>query len=240
MGVPWMEKIKEYGDFQTPQGLAREVCALLSEQGMRPASLLEPTCGLGTFLFSGLDQFREVKKALGADINAQHIQQAGMTLQRRPDADKARLVEADFFATDWERVISGLPEPVLVLGNPPWVTSAQLSTLGSQNLPAKSNFQGRNGLDAVTGKANFDISEWMLIRLLETMNGRCGALAMLCKSSVGRKTLFHGWKHGIALERSALYRIEADSHFNAAVDAALLVTHFGPGRTTVKPRSFQT
>ncbi len=125
-------------------------------------------------------------------------------------------------------MISDLPEPILVLGNLPWITNAHLSTLGSQNLPTKSNFQNRNGLDAITGKANFDISEWMLIRLLEAMNGRQGTLAMLCKSSVARKTLLHGWKTRTALERSAIYRIKADLHFNAAVDAALLVTHFRP------------
>ena len=218
----------EYGDFQTPEALARDVCALLSKQALRPTALLEPTCGLGKFLFAGLDKFEGVQQAVGADINAQYVKQAETTLQRRQDAEKVRLVEADFFVTDWEKVISGLPEPVLVLGNLPWVTNARLSTLGSQNLPTKSNFQDRNGLDAITGKANFDISEWMLIRLLEAMNGRRGTLAMLCKSSVARKTLLHGWKHRIALERSAIYRIEADVHFDAAVDAALLVTHFRP------------
>ena len=40
------------------------------------------------------------------------------------------------------------------------------SALASPNLPSKSNFQNRKGLDAVTGKANFDISEWMLIQLM--------------------------------------------------------------------------
>jgi hypothetical protein len=63
------EQKAEYGDFQTPEVLARGVCALLSEHGLRPHALLEPTCGLGRFLFAGLDQFKEVKKALGADIN---------------------------------------------------------------------------------------------------------------------------------------------------------------------------
>lgn len=219
----------EYGDFQTPEVLAREICTLLRKHGLRPKSLLEPTCGLGKFLFAALDVFDEVQQALGADINAQYIKQAGSVLQRRHDAAKARLLEADFFATDWQKVIAELPEPVLVLGNLPWVTNAHLSTLGSQNLPTKSNFQGRNGLDAITGKANFDISEWMLIRLLEAMNGRQGVLAMLCKSSVARKILLHGWKNKIALERSAIYRIEADLHFEAAVDAVLLVMHFRPG-----------
>ncbi|HVS35129.1 MAG TPA: hypothetical protein VMS17_06070, partial [Gemmataceae bacterium] len=126
-------------------------------------------------------------------------------------------------------VMAELPEPTLVLGNLPWVTNARLTTLGSQNLPAKSNFKNHRGIDAVTGKANFDISEWMLIQLLQTMNGRRGALAVLCKSAVARKALFHGWKTRIAMERSAIYRIDASFHFDAAVDAALLVVHFGPG-----------
>lgn len=223
-----MRKIKEYGDFQTPEKLACEVCAHLSKHGLRPAALLEPTCGLGRFLFAGLDQFREIKTALGSDINEKYIQQAEAVLQHRRDADKVRLVAADFFVTDWEKVIAELPEPVLVLGNLPWITNAQLSAFGSQNLPAKSNFQNHNGMDAITGKANFDISEWMLIRLLEAMNGRHGALAMLCKSSVARKILLHGWRNEIALERSAIYRIDADQHFGAAVDAVLLVLHFRP------------
>ena len=42
------------------------------------------------------------------------------------------LVEANFFATDWKRVVGQLPEPILVLGNPPWVTNA-----GSASLEAK-------------------------------------------------------------------------------------------------------
>jgi hypothetical protein len=219
----------EYGDFQTPEILARDVCTLLSKHALHPASMLEPTCGLGSFLFAGLDQFKEVQLALGADVNANYIEQARIKLGQRSDTAKVRLVEANFFATDWEKVIAELPEPILVLGNLPWVTNAQLSTLGSQNLPTKSNFQNRNGVDAITGKANFDISEWMLIGLLEAMNGRRGTLAMLCKSSVARKTLLHAWKKRVALERSSIYRIAAGLHFDAAVDAALLVTHFRPG-----------
>jgi hypothetical protein len=84
------------------------------------------------------------------------------------------------------------------------------------------------GFDAITGKANFDISEWMLIRLLEAMSGGRGTLAMLCKAAVARKALFHGWKNNIFLRGSSIHRIDAGLHFDAAVDAALLVTHFAP------------
>jgi hypothetical protein len=216
----------EYGDFQTPVELARAVCALLAEQGFQPAALLEPTCGVGNFLFAGLDRFTSVQKAVAADVKAEHIEKASASLQARSDANKVNLVQANFFVTDWKSVVGLLPEPILVLGNPPWVTNAHLGVLGSQNLPVKSNFKKHHGLDAITGKANFDISEWMLIRLLEAMAGRSGALAMLCKASTARKVLCHAWENGIALGESAIYGIDTDRHFDAAVDAVLLVTRF--------------
>ncbi|HTU21010.1 MAG TPA: hypothetical protein VMG10_23360 [Gemmataceae bacterium] len=219
-------KSAEFGDFQTPPELASSVCALLSKQGVKPASLVEPTCGLGSFLFAGLDYFRGLQNSIGADINARYIEKVTDKVRRRGGCEWVKVAEADFFRTDWEQVISQLPEPVLILGNPPWVTNAHLGTLGSQNLPAKSNFQKQKGLDAITGKANFDISEWMLMQLVEAMNGRHGTLAMLCKAAVARKVLHHAWKNGLSTKDSTIYRIDSGLHFGASVDAALLVTHF--------------
>lgn len=230
--------IAEYGDFQTPVSLAQAVCALLAQHGLRPRSLVEPTCGYGSLLFAGVSQFKSIEQAIGVDINSDHIRWAQTALLRPQNAGRVKLVHADFFVTDWERVLRDLPEPILVLGNPPWVTNADLGTLRSQNLPVKSNFQNHDGLDALTGKANFDISEWMLIRLIDALKGRTGALAMLCKSSVARKVLCHAWRNGFGLEKSALYRIDADLHFDAAVDAVLLVTHFAVGAGERKARVY--
>ena len=196
----------KFGDFQTPSALAKAVCKLLSAGGIIPASLLEPTCGLGSLLFAAMDTFRHAVTAIGLDIDNHHLRLAQAARQDRNDAEKIRLVEADFFDTDWRHLIAELPEPVLLLGNPPWVTNSHLSTLGSRNLPVKSNFQNRNGLDAITGKANFNISEWMLIRLMEAMAGHHGTLAMLCKSAVARRVLCHAWKNTLPVEKSAIYR----------------------------------
>ena len=148
---------------------------------------MEPTCGLGNFSFAGLDEFKNIQRALGADINPEYIERAEHVLRQRQEADKVELVRASFFVTDWQAVLRELQEPILVLGNPPWVTNARLGALESQNLPNKSNFQNHKGLDAITGKGNFDISESILISLLESMNGRTGTLAMLCKSSTGAR-----------------------------------------------------
>ncbi len=219
----------EFGDFQTPRPLADAVCHLLARRGTRPASLVEPTCGQGSLLLSTLEQFPAVTMAVGLDVRAAYLASLREHLAGRADERKVRLVHGNFFDTDWAAMLADLPEPILVVGNPPWVTNAELGALGSDNLPEKSNFQKHAGLDAVTGKSNFDISEWMLIRLMESLDGRRGTLAMLCKTAVARKLLLHAWKHDLQLNAAALYGFDADVHFNASVDACLLVCDFQAG-----------
>jgi len=219
----------EFGDFQTPKPLADAVCGLLRRRGTNPASVVEPTCGQGSLLLSALEQFPALTAAVGLDVNAAYLASLQEHLACRADERMVRLVRGDFFATDWAAMLAGLPEPLLVLGNPPWVTNAELGSLGSDNLPAKSNFQKHAGFDAITGKSNFDISEWMLIRLMELLDGRRGTLAMLCKTAVARKLLLHAWKHDLQLAAAAMYSIDALQHFGASVDACLLVCDFHSG-----------
>ena len=185
----------EYGDFQTPPELAAAVCRVLVGMGVRAKRLLEPTCGVGGFLRAGLEAFAP-ESALAFEIDPEYVRLATAELGGRGEV---RLVQADFFDQDWAAAIGDLGGPLLVLGNPPWVTNAALGAMGGGNLPVKSNFQGRGGLDAVTGKSNFDISESMLIRLSEALSGREATLAMLCKTSVARKVLAFGWKRAILM-----------------------------------------
>lgn len=116
-----------------------------------------------------------------------------------------------------------MPEPILIIGNPPWVTNAGLASLGSTNLPRKSNFQNLRGIEALTGKSNFDISEWMLLQTFSWMENREATLAMLCKTVVARKLLLKAWQNKCSIETSSIYHIDALTHFGASVDACLLI-----------------
>ncbi len=218
----------ELGDFQTPLPLARAIARMLAGQGVSPAAVLEPTCGMGSFLVAAVDQFRGVTRAVGLDINQSYVAAARSALGTKSLACEVQLIHGDFFRTDWPSLLDTLPAPLLVVGNPPWVTNSQLGSLGSSNLPTKSNFQEHSGLDALTGKSNFDISEWMLIRLLESLSGRRATLAMLCKTAVARKVLLHAWKNRLPIEVSSIHRIDAEACFGAAVDACLLVCTLSP------------
>jgi len=212
----------EFGDFQTPPRLAADICHFLSKRGIVPASVVERTCGLGNFVLAALDCFPSAE-CLGVELNAEYVTQLSAAIRSGARPDKVRLVRQSFFDFDWQGTFRSLPKPVLVLGNPPWVTNAQLGALGSTNLPRKTNFQAHVGLDALTGKSNFDISEWMLIKLLEALAGRRSWLAMLCKTAVARKVLLHAWKTVIGIDWAEVRAIDAGAFFGAAVDACLLV-----------------
>ena len=218
------KKKAEFGDFQTPIELARQICSLLSQNGLEPISILEPTCGKGSFIVAALEFFPNVRNIIGIDINSEHIKDACSALDKLAHtAGSINIINKDFFSVDWDYVLRSLPDPLLVIGNPPWVTNAELGRIGSCNLPDKSNFQNRRGIDAITGKSNFDISEWMLNKAIEWIKGREATLAMLCKTAVARKVLHHAWKGKQHLKQSEIYRIKTSRYFGAAVDACLLV-----------------
>lgn len=216
----------EYGDYQTPADLAAACCRLLKRLGLRPKGLLEPTCGMGNFLKAGVKEFESVVEAWGRDINREYVEAARAFLIKASSRASVSVEEGDFFKTDWAEVVAALPQPLLVVGNPPWVTNAALGCVGSENLPAKSNFQGHSGLDAVTGKSNFDISEYMLIRLSEALQGRDATLAMLCKTAVARKLMAYCWKRNLEMGDCHIFPIDALQHFGASVEACLFVASY--------------
>ena len=214
----------EFGDFQTPAGLASQVCAQIRRRGIQPASLVEPTCGEGQLLQAALEAFPEAREAVGLDINPGHVEAA---MARLP-AHRVRLAQGDFFHTDWPGLLGGLPEPLLVIGNPPWTTSAGMSRVAGKNLPPKKNVERRRGIEAITGKSNFDISQWMIAHLLQALSGRHAVLAMLCKTAVARKVLQQAWMDGHGPARAGMYLIDAREAFGAAVDACLLLCELSP------------
>lgn len=233
-----MKRPDEFGDFQTPIGLAREVCALIARTGFAPASVLEPTCGTGSFLVASLEIFPSVQRALGFDINLQHLAQARQAVAGIPTQASVEIRQANFFLTNWAEVVDGLPEPVLVIGNPPWVTNAALGVLGSDNLPIKSNLDRLRGIDALTGKSNFDISEWMLRKSIEWLDRKHGLLAVLCKTTVARKVLAYAWQKGLRIGPAAIYILNTRGYFSASVDACFLLARSDSGGRSQESQVF--
>lgn len=212
----------EYGDFQTPRLLAQQALSVLCDLEFNPCTIIEPTCGKGAFLLAAAEVFPEARELIGVDVNEKYISELKTKITHQ-DENRIQLISEDFFFMNWTELLHPLSEPILIVGNPPWVTSAELGILQSKNLPQKSNFQTHRGYDALTGKSNFDISEWMILQHLEWLKRRHGGIAVLCKTAVARKILLHAWKHRFPISFARIYLIDAQKHFGASVDACFFV-----------------
>jgi hypothetical protein len=215
----------EYGDFQTPLELAERVCQKLMELGVNPDVIIEPTCGVGNFIEAASLLFQSTKKIIGVEVKQKYLQEVRKKQQCIQDR-RIELHHADFFKFDWSSLINNLDGNIMVLGNFPWVTNSRQGAIDGKNLPKKNNFKNHNGLDAITGKSNFDISEWMLIQVIQWLQGRDACLAMLCKTSVSRKLLSHLHSTSLNLAYCATYKIDAKKYFDATVEACLLFCEF--------------
>jgi hypothetical protein len=168
----------------------------------------------------------------GWDINRDYVKQAAGELRQAGASSRASVKCQDFFTHDWESELQGMPGTLLILGNLPWVTNSAVAAMNGSNLPVKENFLGLRGLAARTGKSNFDISEWMLIRLVRALRGRPATLAMLCKTATARKLLRYAWHNDGRIGEASLHSIDAAAHFGASVDACLLLARIGSAGPT--------
>ncbi len=212
----------EFGDWQTPFELAQLVCSIVSRR-ITPDLVLEPNCGKGAFLQAARIAFPQAKRYIGLEINIDYVQ-AALSLSSKD----IEIIQGDFFVYNWKHYLDDTLGPILIIGNPPWVTNAELMRIGSGNLPEKSNINGANGIEAITGKSNFDISEWMLIKEVEALQGKNALLAMLCKTAIARKVVSFAWKNGLYFTDAEIRRIDAQKHFGVAVDACLMLVRFIP------------
>jgi hypothetical protein len=223
----------EYGDYQTNKQLAQSVCNYLSNQNINPQILVEPTCGKGNFILSSIQTFKNLEKIFGIEIQEKYLWELKFTLLeyflKNPTANKPeiRLYHYNIFDFDFQQIekeING--QELLVIGNPPWVTNSQLSALNSENLPAKSNFKQAKGIDAITGKGNFDIGEYISLKMLDLFANENGHFAFLIKNSVIKNIVYEQKRNKYPIADIEKHTINAQKEFGAAVDAGLFVCKF--------------
>ncbi|MGB3534072.1 MAG: SAM-dependent methyltransferase [Microcoleaceae cyanobacterium] len=214
---------RQFGDFQTPDKLAKDAVQILRiNHRISPDVIIEPTCGKGAFLRASLNEFKGAK-VIGFEINNKYIDEARISISKSPNCENVTVYQTDFFQMDWDTFTSSYSGYILVIGNPPWVTSSELSILNSKNVPLKSNFQHRRGIEAITGAGNFDISEWMILQYTEWLSEREGTIAVLCKYSVARKVIKQVRKKSGYRFSTSIYLIDAKAYFGASVEACFFV-----------------
>ena len=221
----------EYGDFQTNESLAKRVCDVLAADGYRPTIIIEPTCGQGNFVLAALRRFSTIRVIYAVEIYKPYLYQCKFNLLAyfidHPTASKPtiHLLHQSVFDTDFSHVAdSNSDDELLIIGNPPWVTNATLGAMASVNLPPKTNFKQHTGLDAVTGKSNFDIAEFITIQLLTQFQNQRGHLALLVKNSVVKNGVYDQANRPFRIGNLQKRVIDTKKEFNVSVDAALFST----------------
>lgn len=213
-----MDKTKELGDFQTPKELATLIAEILKTRTFLPDVIVEPTCGEGAILLEEAKSF-PAAKVLGIEIQKDYVDSLSKNAP-----ENAEILNADFF-TSYNLIekFIGTKKKILFAGNPPWVTNSELSAKEGKNLPHKKNFDKLRGIDAITGKSNFDICEYIIMELINGFSGRESVFAFLCKVSVAKKIMHRIWKNKKQYKAAELYPIDSKKYFNAAVKSCFFI-----------------
>ena len=227
------ESQAEYGDYQTNKQLAKAICNHLRNKNINPQVLIEPTCGKGSFILSAIQVFNSLQQIFGIEIQEKYLWQLKFELLEyflknptvnRPEIHLYHHNIFDFNFQEIKRQIKA--RQLLVIGNPPWVTNSTLSTLNSKNLPTKTNFKQAKGIEAITGKGNFDIGEFISLKMLDLFSKENGNFAFLIKNSVIKNILYEQKRNQYSISNIEKHTVNAQKEFGAAVDASLFVCKF--------------
>jgi hypothetical protein len=223
--------LREFGDFQTPLDLVRSVLRVVYRGGGKWTRALEPTCGVGNFI-TGLRSLAVPPLEIqGIEVQPRHALQTAVEAEKSGESTAIRIKQADIFKLNLAEMPWSQTGPLLVVGNPPWVTNAELGGLGSENLPTKSNFKAQSGFGAKTGESNFDIAEFIWIKLIKELAWSRPTIALLCKTAVARNVLAYAERAALPISAAEIYLIDAKKWFEAAVDACLFKVDVGFGET---------
>jgi hypothetical protein len=229
---------REFGDFQTPPELVEQILEALGPVGEQWPRVLEPTCGLGNFIAGLLSLEKPPREIQAFELQPEYVAQARRRAAAVPTVPTL-VTRANLFDLDlrndlkWEKT-----GPLLVIGNPPWVTNAEIGGLNGTNVPVKTNVRGLQGLDAMTGESNFDLAEAIWIKLITELAAEKPTIALLCKTSVARNVLRFAHEKSLALDEASIRRIPADRWFRASVDACLFIVKMGSKHLEIEAKVY--
>lgn len=224
-----------YGDWQTPMSLAEKICDIHLSKFGNPDIVIEPTCGLGAFVLSALSKFKNIKEFYAIEINHQYASELKLKILLNavnspsdfyPDI---YIYNTDFFEFDFTPIVKKsklMGWNMAVIGNPPWVTNSTQGKNNSKNIPFKSNVFNLKGIDAITGKSNFDISEYIALKLLHLSELNIGGISFLLKNSVIRNILNKQHTERLHIGNIEQKLINASIEFDVSVEASCFFAQF--------------
>lgn len=214
---------KEFGDYQTPPEFCERVCQHIADRHVAESLdvVLEPTCGIGNFL-EAAERFLNFNRIYGVEIKPAYVSQA------RRKVPIANIFQGNIFDVSTNELCAS--KNVLVIGNPPWVNNSSQTS----NLPTKQNFKGLRGIEAITGTSNFDICEYIILKLLGEYKNTNSVICMLCKTTVARNILMEMARNEVAHRRVEVLRFDGNKVFGISVSACILMIELSTGEACSK------
>lgn len=223
----------EYGDFQTNCELANKCCLILRNKNINPEILIEPTCGKGNFILAAINSFTKLKHIYAIEIYKPYIREAKISIlnhfliNKKNNPAKIIFFHYNIFDFNFTEIIEKHKNnEFLIIGNPPWVTNSGLSLFDSVNLPPKSNFKNHNGLDAITGKGNFDIGEYITIKLFKDFSFLNCHFGMLLKNIVIKNIINDQQFQKFPVSGFEKYQIDSKKEFATSVNSSFFHCKF--------------
>lgn len=214
---------KEFGDYQTPIDFCLSICDYIKKYVLTysPKEILEPTCGIGNFLYAAANTF-DCNNICGVEINADYAKEAKQAVPI------AKITVGDIFNFDTRKTCQ--ESDVLIIGNPPWATNSNLL----YNLPKKINFKGLKGIDALTGSSNFDICEYIILKILDEYRDTNSAICMLCKTSVARNVILEMSRNKFSYQNIEILNFDSKKIFGISAAACVLIIKLSSHITDAK------
>ena len=209
---------KELGDYQTPLFFTEIICRYLKDNlKISPDIIIEPTCGIGNFLKIASEVFPDAQ-LYGIDIDQNKLKQ----VEKLPNLE---LINDNIFTFKFDRFDKN--KSILILGNPPWITNTELSKINSTNVPEKSNYKKLREIDAMTGDSNFDISQYIILKIIKEFKNTLSTIALLCKTSVAKNIFLEMNENDISYSFIKQLNFNAYKIFKIDAEACLLIIQFG-------------
>jgi len=221
---------KTLGDFQTPPYLVKLILQRLDISGQNYSRVLEPACGRGNFIQGLLGLEKPPQEIQGIELQSSYINELEH-IKNCCSTTRIQIHHQQLFNFDLKRDLQWQTAgKLLVIGNPPWINIAQLSRENSNNVPQKSNLKNLKGLEAITGSSNFDLTEYIWLKILQELASEEITIALLCKLSVARKVLEFASDRQLPVIAASLWEIDAKKSFGVSVGAGLFKLCLGQGK----------
>lgn len=171
--------------------------------------------------------FDSVKAVYGVEIFKGYADRTEQMLQKYKEAHRIARYElhnANVFTFNFKDIASENENAnILILGNPPWVTNSDLGKSDGTNLPAKGNFDKVRGIEAITGKGNFDIAENICNLMFDAFSCHENThVALLIKNSVIKNIVRRQKSCPRNIQNIKQLGFDAKREFNVSVAASLL------------------